>query len=101
MFDVFDCSERECVEVDSYSVGIPHLLRLDATGKTVSAMDREFGGVASNLDSVGVEEGKLVARAVAGDRSMVLAIDQLAGDAIFTVSDVKLTLVAYGECAED
>ena len=49
---------------------------------------------------MGVEEGKLVARALSGDRSMVLAVDQATGDAILTVSDLKLTLVAYGECGK-
>ena len=31
---------------------------------------------------------------------MVLAVDQATGDAILTVSDLKLTLVAYGECGK-
>jgi hypothetical protein len=101
MVDVFDCSEKECFEVDSQTVGVPHLLRVDATAKTISALDLELADSVSNLDSVGVEEGKLVARALSGDRSMVLAVDQATGDAMLTVSDPKLTLVGYGECVKD
>lgn len=101
MVDVFDCSVKECVEVESQTVGVADLLRVDATAKTISALDLELGGAVSQLDSVGVEEGKLVARAHAGDRSMVLAVDQATGDAMLTVSDVKLTLVGYGACAKD
>ena len=41
-----------------------------------------------------------MARALAADRSLVLAIDQASGDATLTVSDVKLTLVSYGECGK-
>ena len=101
MVDVFDCSEKECVEVESQTVGVPHLLRVDATAKTIRALDLELEGAVSQLDSMGVEEGKLVAREHSDDRSMVLAVDQATGDAMLTVTDLKLTLVGYGECAED
>jgi hypothetical protein len=99
--DVFDCSGEKCVEVDSQTVGVPDLVRVDAAAKTIGALDPELEGSHSKLESVGVEEGKLVARALAGDRSMVLAVDQATGDAILTVSDLKLTLVGYGECGKD
>jgi hypothetical protein len=98
MVDVFDCSGEGCVEVDSRTVGVPALLRVDANAKTMRALDLE---TVSNLDSVGAEESKLVARALSGDRSLLLAVDQATGDAILTVSDLKLTLVGYGECAKD
>ncbi len=100
MVDVFDCSGEKCFEVDSQTVGVPDLVRVDAAAKTIGALDPELEGSQAKLESVGVEEGKLVARALSGDRSMVLAVDQATGDAIFTVSDFKLTLVAYGECGK-
>jgi hypothetical protein len=40
-----------------------------------------------------------VVRATSGDRALVLVIEKDSGDATMTVSDPKLTLVAYGECA--
>ena len=100
MVNVFDCSGEKCFEVDSQTVGVPDLVRVDTAAKTIGALDPELEGTLTKLDSVAVEEGKLVARALAGDRSMVLAVDQATGDAILTVSDVKLTLVGYGECGK-
>ena len=98
--DVFDCSGDQCIEVESEAVGVPDLVRVDPGAKTITALDPELESALSKLESLEVEEGKLVARALAADRSLVLAIDQASGDATLTVSDVKLTLVSYGECGK-
>ena len=37
-------------------------------------------------------------RAHDGSRSLVLVADDQSGDATLTVTDLKLTIVAYGEC---
>ena len=97
--DVFDCSEKECTEVTSEAVGVPDLVRLDPTGKSMTALDREFEGSATTLESMTKDGGKTTARAREGDRSLVLVVEDESGDAVLTVSDGKVTLVGYGECS--
>ena len=58
MVDVFDCSGEKCFEVDSQTVGVPDLVRVDAAAKTIGALDPELEGSLTKLDSLGVEEGK-------------------------------------------
>ena len=98
--DVFDCSGKSCSEVESESVGLADLLRLDPATKQLTALDSELAGVGSALDSLALETGKLGARAHEGERILVLSVDANTGDAMLTVTDVHLTLVAYGECAK-
>jgi hypothetical protein len=97
--EVFDCSAAECVAVESETVGVPDLMRLDPGKKTVTALDTEFSGTTSTLEAMTVEGGTTSARAHEGDRSLAISIDGKTGDAILAVSDNKLVLVAYGECA--
>ena len=98
--DVFDCSNKECSEVTSEAVGVPDLVRLDQAAKSMTALDAEFAGSMTKLDSLTKDGGKTTARAHEGDRGLVLAIEDVSGDAILTVSDGKLVLVGYGECSE-
>lgn len=97
--DVFDCSATECVVVESETVGVPDLMRLDPGKKTITALDTEFDGTTATLEAMTVEEGTTSARAHDGDRSLALSVDGKTGDAMLAVSDNKLVLVAYGECA--
>jgi hypothetical protein len=97
--DVYDCSAGECVEVESEVVGVPDLVRLDGGEKTMTALDAEFAGGATTLESMTNEGGKTAARAREGDRSLVLQVEDESGDAMITVSDHNLVLVAYGECS--
>jgi len=97
--DVFDCSEKECTEVTSEAVGVPDLLRLDIAGKSVSALDPEFAGRASKLESVSRDKNKTTARTHDGERSLVLVVDDESGFAELTVSDPKTVLVGFGECS--
>ena len=97
--DVFDCSGKECIEVTSESVGVPDMVRLDTAEKSMKALDAEFAGAESTLDSVSDDGKKTTAKAHQNDRSLVFAIDNESGYAVLTVSDDKVTLVAYGECS--
>ncbi len=97
--DVFDCSAGDCTEVTSEAVGVPDLLRLDPGKKTLTGLDREFGRAATPLASLASEGGKTTARASHEDRSLALVVEDESGDAMLTVTDHKVTLVAYGECA--
>jgi len=97
--DVFDCSGTECSEVTSEAVGVPDLVRLDSAGKSMTALDTEFEGAETKLDSMTENGGKTTARAREGDRSLVLVVEGDSGDAMLTVSDGKLVLVGYGECS--
>jgi hypothetical protein len=65
----------------------------------MTALDDELGGVSSALESLALENGKIGARAREGDRLLVLAVDEKTGDLMLTVTDLHLTLVAWGECA--
>jgi hypothetical protein len=96
---VYDCSGKECAEVESEAVGVPDLVRLDGSEKTMTALDVEFAGRATKLESMTNEGGKVTARAREGDRSLVLVVEGESGDAMLTVSDGKLVLVGYGECS--
>jgi hypothetical protein len=98
--DVFDCSGQECAEVESEAVGVPDLVRLDGGAKTMTALDAEFSGRDTALEAMTSEGGKTAARAREGGRSLVLVVEEQSGDAMLTVSDDKLVLVAYGECSE-
>ena len=98
--DVFDCSGDDCTEVEAEVVGVPDLLRLDPKAKTLTALDVELAGEGSGLDSLTLEKGKVGARAHDGDRTLALSIDAVSGDALFTVTDLHLTLIAYGTCAK-
>ena len=98
---MYDCSGGECVDVASEVVGVPDLARFDASGKTMTALDAEFAGRTTKLESMSDEGGKTVARAREGDRSLVLEVEDESGDATLTVSDSKLVLVAYGECSRN
>jgi hypothetical protein len=97
--DVFDCSGKECIEVTSESVGVPDMVRLDTAEKSMKALDAEFGGSETSLESVSDDGKKTTAKAHQGDRSLVFGIDNQSGYAVLTVSDDKVTLVAYGECS--
>jgi len=97
--NVYDCSGKECAEVTSEAVGVPDLVRLDAVEKTMTALDAEFAGRTSTLDSMTEEGTKTTARAHEGDRSLVLVVESTSGDAMLTVSDGKVVLVGYGECS--
>ncbi len=97
--DVYDCSAKECAEVKSETVGLPDLVRIESSEKTLTALDPEFAGRATTLESLTTEGGKTAARAREGDRSLVLVIEDESGDAMLTVSDGKLVLVGYGECS--
>ena len=96
--DVYDCSGGECVEVESEVVGVPDLVRFDGRAKTMTALDPEFSGLATTLESMRNEGGKTTARAREGDRTLVLEVEDESGDAMLTVSDGKVVLVGYGEC---
>jgi len=100
LVDVFDCSETDCTEVQSEVVGVPDLVRLDTKKKTLTALDPEFDGDTTALEAVTSEGGKISARGHEGDRSLTLVVEGKSGDAMMTVSDQKLVLVAYGECAK-
>lgn len=100
LVDVFDCSTGDCVEVTSESVAVPDVMRIDPAKKTATALDTEFHGAASPLESVGIEGAKVIARGREGERIFVLSIESASGDSIATVSDPKTTLVMYGECVE-
>ena len=97
--DVFDCSAGDCVEMQSEIVRVPDVLRIDPAAKTMTALDKEFGGASSPVDSIATEDGRTMVRAKQGDRSFVLSVEATSGDAILAVTDAKLSLVAYGECA--
>ena len=97
--DVYDCSSGECTNVQSEVVGVPDLVRLDGSGKKMTALDPEFAGLTTTFESMKDEGTKTTARAREGDRSLVLEVDDESGDARLTVSDAKLALVAYGECS--
>jgi len=97
--DVFDCSEKECAEVTSEAVGVPDLMRLDITGKSLMAIDPEFAGRAAKLESVSKDNHKTTARAHDGERTLVLVVDDESGFAELTVSDPKMVLVGFGECS--
>jgi len=96
--DVYDCSESTCTETTSEAVGVPDLIRVDADKKLVVALDPEFGGASSPIESEKRESASTTVRAHQGDRSLVLVADDQSGDATLTVTDLKLTIVAYGEC---
>jgi hypothetical protein len=96
--DVFDCSGKECTEVTSEAVGVPDLVRFDPTEKSMTALDAEFGGRTTALESMTKDDHKTTARAHEGDRSLVLVVEDESGDAVLTVSDNKVVLVGYGEC---
>ena len=98
--DVYDCSGKECSEVESEVVGVPDLLRLDPGSKALTALDVELAGAGSALESVAIENGSIAARAREGDRALVLSIDPKTGEAIVTVTDLGLALIAYGACAQ-
>lgn len=100
LVDVYDCSPGECTDVESESVGVPDVLRIDPEKKTASALDVEFEGASSPLDSVSTEGGKILARGKQGERALVVAIEVETGDATVTVTDPKTTLVMYAECVE-
>ena len=97
---MFDCSETDCTEVESEVVGVPDLVRLDAKKKTLTALDAEFDGDATALEAVTSEGGNVSARGHDGDRSLTLVVEEKSGDAMMAVTDQKLVLVAYGECAK-
>lgn len=97
--DVFDCSGKDCTEVTSESVGVPDMVRLDTAAKSMQALDAEFAGAENSLESVSDDGKKTTAKAQQNDRSLVFAIDNESGYAVLTVSDQKVTLVAYGECS--
>ena len=98
--DVFDCSAGECTEVVAETVNVPELFRLDPETKTLRALDMELSGAGSQLDSLSDEKGKLGARAHDGDRALVLVVDEESGEAFLTVTDLHLSLVAYGTCGK-
>jgi len=100
MVDVFDCSASECNEVESEVVGVPDLVRIDPAKKTLTALDPEFDHAADHVESMTSEGGRTVLRARSGDRTLVLVIEKGSGNAMMTVADPKLTLVAFGECAK-
>jgi hypothetical protein len=97
--DVFDCSTSECSEVEAEAVGVPNLVRVDPARKMLTALDPELDHAANRLESATSEGDRTVLRARSGDRTLVLVIERTSGDAMMTVSDPKLTLVAFGECA--
>jgi hypothetical protein len=99
--DVYDCSGTECIEVESEAVGVPDIVRLDPTAKTLTALDLEFSDAAETLDSVRMEEDRVVARALHGDRNLILTVNAASGDALLTVTDYQITLVGYGACVKD
>lgn len=98
--DVFDCSTGECNEVTAQAVNVPELVRLDPATKTLTALDIELSGAGSSLDSLSDEKGKLGAKAHDGDRALVLIVDEASGEAFLTVTDLHLSLVAYGTCGK-
>ena len=97
--DVYDCSTSTCNETTSEAVGVPDLIRIDRTKKLLVALDPEFGGSSSPIESDKHEGASTTVRAQAGDRSLVLVTDDQSGDATLMVTDLKLTIVAYGECS--
>ena len=98
--DVFDCSATGCIGVEADAVGVPDLMRLDPDSKTLTALDTELERAASMLESLSLENGKIAARTHDGDRTLVLVIDEKTGEAMLTVTDLHLALVAYGACAK-
>jgi hypothetical protein len=96
--DVYDCSEATCTETTSEAVGIPDLIRVDGDKKLLVALDPEFAGASSSIESEKRESASTTVRASDGSRSLVLVADDQSGDATLTVTDLKLTIVAYGEC---
>ena len=100
MSEVFDCSSSGCTLVESVTVGVPDLLRIDPAAKTLTALDLEFGGAGSALDSLKLEGGKVAGSSRENDRSLAFAIDPVSGEAMFTITDLHLVLVGYGACAQ-
>jgi hypothetical protein len=100
LVDVYDCSPGDCTEVESESVAVPDVLRIDPEKKTASALDVEFEGASSPLDTVTTEGGKIVARGKQRERALVVSIEVATGDGTVTVTDPKTTLVIYAECVE-
>ena len=98
--DVFDCSGEDCTEVVAEAVNVPDLVRLDPKAKTLTALDVELAGAGSKLEALSAEKGKIGAKAHEGDRALVLVVDEASGDAVFTVTDLHLSLVAYGTCGK-
>lgn len=100
MSDVFDCSSSGCTNVESATVGVPDLLRIDPAAKTLTALDIEFGGAQNALDTLKLDGGKLAGSSRENDRSLAFAIDPVSGEAMFTITDLHLVLVGYGACAQ-
>jgi hypothetical protein len=98
LVDVYDCSESACTETTSEAVGVPDLIRVDRDKKVVVALDPEFGGASSPIESEKREGANTTVRVHDGDRTLVLVADDQSGDATLTVTGLKLTIVAYGEC---
>ena len=98
LVDVYDCTESACTETTSESVGLPDLIRIDRDKKALVALDPEFGGASSPIESEKREGTSTTVREHEGDRSLVLVADDQSGNATLTVTDLKLTIVAYGEC---
>ena len=63
------------------TVGLPELLRIDRDKKVVVALDPEFGGASSPIESEKHEGARTTVRVHEGDRSFVLVADDRSGDA--------------------
>lgn len=100
LVDVYDCSQGDCSEVESEVVGVPDLVRVDRDKQTMTALDGEFGHATTKLEAQSSEGGKTTARAHEGERSLVLSVEDASGYVTLTITDPKVTVVAYGECAK-
>ena len=69
MVNVFDCSGENASRWIPRRSAFPISFASTRAAKTIGALDPELEGTLTKLDSVAVEEGKLVARALAGDRA--------------------------------
>jgi hypothetical protein len=100
--DAYDCSaEGACVETSPEGLGVPDLMRVDASTKTISALDVEQRDQSSAIGSVEVVEGRLVVSGNDGEgRGWTLAIQRDTGDSVLTVNDATTGLIVFGECTE-
>lgn len=98
--DAYDCSaDTTCVETSPEGLGVPDLMRVDPSAKTISALDVELRDESSEIGSVQQAEGRLVLSGNDGEgRGWTLTIQQDTGDSVLTVTDATTGLIVFGEC---
>jgi hypothetical protein len=98
--EAFDCSAgTTCVETSPEGLGVPDLMRVDPSAKTITALDVELRDQSSAIGSVQQTESRLVLSGNDGaGRGWTLTIQQDTGDSVLTVSDATTGLIVFGEC---